>query len=67
MLCVDARVEVEVRVLSGWKEEKGVRRRLDRVRWKREEEVVVSDGGRMDGRRGWVERVEWVDGGYDVV
>lgn len=66
-MCVDARVEVEVRVVSGWKEEKGGKGRMDRVWWKREEEEVVSDGGRMDEWRGWVERVEWVDGGYDVV
>lgn len=51
-VCVDARVDVDVRVLSGWKEEKGEKGRLDRVRWKGEEEEWWTDGGRMDEWRG---------------
>ena len=41
---------------------------MDRVRWKREEEewwCRMEDGWMTGG--GWVERVEWVDEGYDVV
>lgn len=67
--CVDARVDVDVRVaVRVDKRERRKRKNGYRVRWKREEEEwwCRMEDGWMNGG-GWVERVEWVDEGYDVV